>query len=609
MVPHRMKWSRRWHIPDFLYRVTTKCVRDGIVTNTVALMGLHLDGKTTLDMLRRAYVDVDTIDKELDKLHLQACVLRRKRNYISAIGRIPNEVLSIIFRELLERCHGPTGDILDRHWYQYTHVCFHWRLVALRDPSLWTFISSGNASWALPIIQRSRGLPLTVDMTVPYGRSSIGRVLQSVLGECRRIRTLRLSASSASILENYMDSLLRPAPILERLELQVTGRIGLCALPNDLLGRCTPALRSLSIDNCSIQWDSPLLADLTDIAINFPAYRDFEDSRPSLSILLLKLPTMSSLRSLQLHYCITPSFEGEFWESGSITAVELPSLVLLRLSDEIRTVASVLRWLRIPVTTSVGLSCVSGVATRGDVPVLCRMLEGANGGYENNPIRSLCVERGPVYTMMRVVGYSNRIIDTYDAFDADEAELALRLAWSKWGDTGPSELLLQICSMLRVDKVEVFYIVSVGSMERAQWEAVFRMLPNLRMLYVRGEALYGLTDVFKEFADEEGYATAVCHAPLLKKLVVEKARFSYIRIGDLRDGLAVRSEMKMKLDELDLKCCEGVDRMDVDELELVVTRVRWDGVNGWTSDEDDFDIDLGGQAYYVGEYYTTDDDE
>jgi hypothetical protein len=163
-----------------------------------------------------------------------------------------------------------------------------------------------------------------------------------------------LSASSATILKHYMDSLLQPAPILECLELQVTGSIGLCTLLNNLLGGCTPALHSLSIGNCSIQWNSPLLADLTDIAINFPAYNDSEVSWPSLLILLLKLPSMSSLWSLQLHYCMTSSFGGEFWESGSITVVELPSSVLLQLSDEICTVASVLRQLCIPVMTSVG---------------------------------------------------------------------------------------------------------------------------------------------------------------------------------------------------------------------------------------------------------------
>ncbi|KAI0245772.1 hypothetical protein BJV78DRAFT_1105379, partial [Lactifluus subvellereus] len=91
------------------------------------------------------------IDDELSALHLVMCSMRTRRNRFSLIGRLPPEILYGLFPS------GPTRTQIKLGWITITHVCSHWRQVALSGPTLWrTIIFHLGAEWAEEMLARSK---------------------------------------------------------------------------------------------------------------------------------------------------------------------------------------------------------------------------------------------------------------------------------------------------------------------------------------------------------------------------------------------------------------------------------------------------------------------
>lgn len=91
------------------------------------------------------------------------------------IGRLPNAILTKIFHILVDLPFVSAKTILpapSMHWIAITHVCTHWRELALSTPSLWTHVllhaTGGNTTFVDAFITRSGNLPLTITL----GRSA-----------------------------------------------------------------------------------------------------------------------------------------------------------------------------------------------------------------------------------------------------------------------------------------------------------------------------------------------------------------------------------------------------------------------------------------------------
>ncbi|KAI0041445.1 hypothetical protein FA95DRAFT_1477606, partial [Auriscalpium vulgare] len=86
--------------------------------------------------------------------------LRQQRNSLLPVGRLPTELLRIIFAFSSETDRawteeGPTTKI---GWLTVTHVCQRWRYVALEHPGLWTHICvhALGPGWANAFAERAR---------------------------------------------------------------------------------------------------------------------------------------------------------------------------------------------------------------------------------------------------------------------------------------------------------------------------------------------------------------------------------------------------------------------------------------------------------------------
>ncbi|KAK1218109.1 hypothetical protein PQX77_019225 [Marasmius sp. AFHP31] len=74
--------------------------------------------------------------------------------------RIPVEILSSIFQFLC-----PTGGLVHRGatpWWRFSHVCRHWRNVALNNPLLWSAPDYERPVLATEMLRRSKDVPLRV---------------------------------------------------------------------------------------------------------------------------------------------------------------------------------------------------------------------------------------------------------------------------------------------------------------------------------------------------------------------------------------------------------------------------------------------------------------
>ena len=75
------------------------------------------------------------------------------------ISCLPPELLSTIFNFLA--CTHVLQDF--ECWVHVTHVCSHWRHIAIDYPNLWTHISLHNPSWVLEMLAHSKTASITVE--------------------------------------------------------------------------------------------------------------------------------------------------------------------------------------------------------------------------------------------------------------------------------------------------------------------------------------------------------------------------------------------------------------------------------------------------------------
>ncbi|KAI0037473.1 hypothetical protein FA95DRAFT_1477439, partial [Auriscalpium vulgare] len=88
-------------------------------------------------------------------------------NACAPVSRLPPELLCRIFSDLvgLEVDFAPELDGFPSSmpWVRLSHVCRHWRDVALNDPTFWARLQLPlPPRWADAIISRSQGAPLSI---------------------------------------------------------------------------------------------------------------------------------------------------------------------------------------------------------------------------------------------------------------------------------------------------------------------------------------------------------------------------------------------------------------------------------------------------------------
>jgi len=265
-------------------------------------------------------------------MDINPAVAKAQNNPPAHIFRLPPELLSIIFN-FLACAHAPR-DI--ERWVRVTHVCAHWRRVALHYPNLWTRISLHSPTWALEMLARSKTASITVEaVEVDEDRQSpMNIALLDILKCLPRIRELSLmqplSQSGSDIvgtpfLQQVVAKLDGPAPLLESLKIYYS-QINLAVPP--VLSCGTPRLRHLELSQTSIPWWPTIVRGLVSLKISAPP----APLRIPIPILTSILARMPNLEEAHLAWVIAPPRPGLVWGDE---ADSLPRISQLYLEDKL----------------------------------------------------------------------------------------------------------------------------------------------------------------------------------------------------------------------------------------------------------------------------------
>ncbi|KAF5325440.1 hypothetical protein D9619_010043 [Psilocybe cf. subviscida] len=213
------------------------------------------------------------VDREIANLpaHEQHSIqlLKTRRNELAPVSRLPDEILLYIFLVLRDLYFHP-----ETKWQMVTHICRHWRHVAIGSPALWTRLDMPPPALIPLMLERSRSAPLDVHLQAPDPTDSI-TTLTTILLEIKRIRTLRFSTVPDSFLDVAHDILAGldqdwEASLLESLSIGIFSRGEPYTTPVKLamdVFRPTHRLRKLRLSGGCYSWGMLPLPNLTHLEL------------------------------------------------------------------------------------------------------------------------------------------------------------------------------------------------------------------------------------------------------------------------------------------------------------------------------------------------------
>jgi hypothetical protein len=498
----------------------------------------------------------------LQSTHDALLSLRRTRNVLAPVSRLPPELLLQIFLACRDLCADSAppnkprvGASADRDaWLALTQVSHQWRQVALKAPMLWNHIDLINAQSSARAEQRAALVPLTLrsDLVSSGSLAAAQAFFAANLGRTRRI-DLRLRPRQ---LEDLVPALSAPAPVLASLNLRVELPMGARTtyeLPDALFGaQRAPKLAALSLYGCSFAEGSLHLAGLTSLSLS----QRPSSARMSAQGLLDLLARNRGLVSLTLEH-VLPAFAAQGVEEVQAEmAVALPALRSLRVEDIVESCTTLLSVLIIP----------------SDAHVTCRTMAGLSA------LDGLLSAIGAHYTQGN--GSRLRAMRLSDAQDASDGSLII----DGWLASSPSALranpLLTLSLQtdvklapllsLRALGAELDVLVAHRAMDVQDWLLVATQLRALRELRVDDAAARGLIGAL-ELPTSDGIE------PLLPGLHCLDLPASLVSGLDIRlkPWVMGRAKADVSLRKLIVRYSEGIGADDqLDDLDLLAECVQ-----------------------------------
>ncbi|KAG8944149.1 hypothetical protein FRC03_002165 [Tulasnella sp. 419] len=225
------------------------------------------------------------IDLKVQSLWQEIAALHRRRNELtSAFRHLPEEIVVEVFRTCYADTVSPgNGDAVMALIQNLRLVCSSWDRLIRDTPWLWTYIEFGSQfytadplplSWIHQGMRRSKNAALDVQVSFsslgvrPRSNAENVQMMKDViLPALPRWRSCCLRYHDAWI-DRYLDSLQRPAPLLEEFITLPTSypEAVTYTVPN-LSGDSAPRLRRLEIPNLVVKWNSSIFTNLTVLRI------------------------------------------------------------------------------------------------------------------------------------------------------------------------------------------------------------------------------------------------------------------------------------------------------------------------------------------------------
>ncbi|KAJ3503128.1 hypothetical protein NMY22_g18358 [Coprinellus aureogranulatus] len=316
------------------------------------------------------------------------------RQSTGCLGRPQAEILSNIFLLVLYHHREKVlyhGENEGARWIRVTHVCRHWRQVALECPTLWAHLSFANPALTEVMLNRSRNAPLTIEC-FSKGGTDVEDILHPLLSHSERFRVFWLGLPSgveAFNIDAILSNWLGPGPLLESLKLIGHQRDCTIEFPPRLGSHDAPALKSLTLINCNIRcWGSlPLPHGMTDLYLDPPFDPELprNNARPSWNQFLASFTSMPSLNRLTLKHCLP---DGRLERAGTTDTripVQLTHLRDLTLVDSTPSMVSCFASVWIPRVNGVRV-CLTDIQ---DKEAIYKLMDNLNESVNLKSRRTL----------------------------------------------------------------------------------------------------------------------------------------------------------------------------------------------------------------------------
>lgn len=516
--------------------------------------------------------EIEVLETKIHALTAEKLAWKRRHNTLSIVSRLPSETLSVIFKFVAKGAWIKKYSVkLPRlHWIRVTHVCSHWRHVALNFPDLWTKILFDHPKAALKMFDRSKKAPLSVTLgQVSASISQKYRFLTRIMDEIYRIRKLSLyidhKIGGSRLQEVHGLLSTRVAPILETITIKYpSSKIPLEYMLPETFFEDSPRLRVVDLQNCNLHWNFPFLHTLTSLKI------DTVFSRHSVDILISAMANIPNLKTLSLIsvFC-TPPDTGDVPVPAGIA--QLPCLSNIHLGDALANCVAFLTGLTYPRTAVVKIELYN-LELRGypvAVNAFHHLLSERFG-----PIRSLSV------TECIFNAECTLRIWTEPGFESTPLEIMV------WHQEGIERTLSMIWQGLRLQDLETLE-VDEALISTSEWLNIFGGLQHLEYIDVSrhpdvNNFVYALS---RGLTPTE--ASGMTHkGGRLKFKALRRLRMFGLtfRLIYARDESCIetlcrifrqRRKRGMPLHELRLDICDGLDEDKITELEKVINSVDW----------------------------------
>ncbi|EIW73847.1 hypothetical protein CONPUDRAFT_160644 [Coniophora puteana RWD-64-598 SS2] len=256
--------------------------------------------------------------------------LRYRVNSFSLVCRLLPELLAEIFAHLRDSSNGRKRDIMT-----VTHICRHWREVALAFPHLWATIiydedhPSTELFWLM--YERAKEATLAVAYHLDLDDKKLG-LFQHVLGQVYRIQELSLALPPirkilvGGQLHSVLNLLVSESPSIRHICLfshQGVLDADPFPIPSKLFD-CPPGLRSLSLSGCSTAWDSPIFRGLTNLHLDSMSI--FAPTAEELWDILRGTPALESLSLSHVSENMENVAPPPSWDISAATVIHLPNI-------------------------------------------------------------------------------------------------------------------------------------------------------------------------------------------------------------------------------------------------------------------------------------------
>jgi len=291
---------------------------------------------------------IHALDEQIREYERTLIQLKRTRNSLLDVSKLPPEVLGKIFQWNVTR-KGDFGG-LDHESHNFLAVCHHWAEVASRTPELWSFWGNTPDDWDR-WHRRPGTAPLDLVLSGSYygeygdEEQSLDRHMRHALNDRATkdtIRCVHLEAEDPTLIREIIDDLTTVGEELRSTSMESLVLLNLnntrpVDVSNFISHYRFPRLRRLDLTNCTLlSWDH--LSSQTSILTTLKLDLADRSPTPTTSQLLSVLASNPALRRVVLLRCAMPNDGG----GGSSSRVQLHHLKELRLGGNLRHVLKLL---------------------------------------------------------------------------------------------------------------------------------------------------------------------------------------------------------------------------------------------------------------------------